>query len=592
MAKPDKINFILDGQVSNNPREFEEIGIRADWTTESSEAELNVDSLSFVNDENTFLRNWIMQGLSGGVGIYEGVPIEIEVSDTDNSKSVFKGYVDLTTATFKGEKELSADVKKLKGNTWIEEVANPLSFASLYDQGFITDAMTVYVPTLRNYVPDGVELSILSITLFIMGKELYELIRTLSNRIGELIATFTPDVVVGTAAEVAKPGSIAKEILAAIFELAYAIVIVIAIIKLIKEIINQLYPPVRYQAGILVKDLVSAACDKLNMSFSSTIFDNAPFNNMVFLGFKDTKGNKTRTGGQSYPTAQDQVYTFGDLIRVLQSMFNAKYKITDNVFYLERRDFWQSQSAYQLPDVLSNFDERYDEFTYNANDIQSNYLISFTTDYQDQNTLDNFSGTNYQIITSANTVNDVDYVNIKNLTQVRLPISRGIRKSELTGFEKFLRGLLQFVDLLTGVFGQGSNFASKVQGRIGSLNLSQELIGNNKFLIMQGGKISSQNETVLSAKYLWENYHYIESFAEINGTHNQYKEYSDVRIPFSFNDFISLIGNNFFTTSNGQEGEIRTLDWVADENSAVVSYRIKEKFTNNLKLEFIEGGNS
>jgi len=273
-------------------------------------------------------------------------------------------------------------------------------------------------------------------------------------------------------------------------------------------------------------------------------------------------------------------------------MFNAKYKITDNVFYLERRDFWKSNSSYQLQDVLSNFDERYDEFNYNANDIQSNYLISFTTDYQDQNTLDNFRGTNYQIITSANTVNNADYVNIKNLTQVRLPISRGIRKDSLNGFEKFLRGLLQFVDLLTGVFGQGTNFSSKVQGRIGSLNLSDELIGNNKFLIMQGGKISSQNANILSAKYLWENYHYIESFAEINDTHNQYKEYSDVRIPFSFNDFISLIGNNFFTTSKGEEGEIRTLDWIADENSAVISYRIKEKFTNNLKLEFIEGANS
>lgn len=585
MAKPDKINFILDGQVSNNPREFAELGIKADWQGKNAEeAEISINTLSFVNSESTYLRDWIREGLTGGVGIYEGVPFDIEVQDSDNSKQVFNGFVDLTTAIFKGEKETQASVKKRQGKTWIEEVANPISFQSLDWSGY----NTVYVQTVRNYVPDGVEVSIISLSLFMMVKELVEAIKTISNRVGDLIATFTPDIVI-PAVEVAKPGAIAKSILAGIFELAYIIGIVIGIIQLVRELINQLYPPLRYQPALLVKDLFTNALSKVGMTFESSIFDSAPFNNMAYLPFKDDKGKLSKKGGVPYPTAQDSIYTLGDLIRVCQDMFNAKFKIQNGVFKLERRDYWENEASYTLPAVLSNQDERYDEYTYNAQDIQSNYLISFTTDYQDQNTLDNFVGTNYQIITSANTINDSSLVNIKNLTEVRLPISRGTRKNELTGFEKVIRGFLKFVDLLTGIFGKGTNFAKVVENRIGSLMLSNELIGNGKFLIMQGNKLSAQNENIIRAKYLWDNYHFIESFAEINGTHNQYRVYTDVRIPFSFVDFITLSDNNFFTTDLGEDGELLTLDWISDQNSATVSFRIKEKFTNNLKLEFVEG---
>jgi len=310
---------------------------------------------------------------------------------------------------------------------------------------------------------------------------------------------------------------------------------------------------------------------------------------MVYLPFKDDKGSKSKSGGTPYPTAQDSIYTLGDLIRLCQDMFNAKFRINNGVFRLERRDYWNNQASYTLPDVLSNQDERYDEFRYNADEIQSNYLISFSTDYQDQNTLDKFKGTNYQIITSANTVNDKRLVNIKNLTEIRLSPSRGVRKEELNGFEKVLRGFLRFVDRLTGIFGKGTNFASIVENRIGSLQLSSDFNGNGKLLIMQGSKLSSTNDEVIRAKYLWDNYHFIESFAEINGEHNQYRLYNDVRIPFSFMDFITVSNNNFFVTADGENGELLTLDWIADENAATVSYRIKEKYTNNLKVEFVEG---
>lgn len=586
MAKPDKIDFILDGQQSNNPREFAEIAVKADWSGQiAEEGEVSIENLSFVNNEADYLKDWIANGLNGGVGIFEGVPFDINVSDSENSRRVFKGYIDLTTAIIKGEKEVQASVKKLQGDKWLNEVANPLSFQSLD----FSSVNTVYVQCIRNYVPDGVEIAVISLSLFMMVKELVEAIKTISNRIGELIATFTPDVVVGTAVEVAKPGAIAKSILAGIFELAYIVAIVIGIVELVKQLINQLYPPLRYQAALKVSDLFQVALAKVDLAFESSIFESEPFSNMVYLPFKDTRGSKTKSGGVPYPTAQDSIYTLGDLIRLTQDMFNAKFKIENGVFRIERRDYWENQSTYTLPDVLSNQDERYDEFRYNADEIQSNYLISFSTDYQDQNTLDQFLGTNYQIITSANTINNPKLVNIKNLKEVRLSPSRGIRKNELTVFEKILRGFLKFVDTLTGIFGKGTNFASTVENRIGSLQLSNELIGNGKLLIMQGNKLSAQNFEIIRAKYLWDNYHFIESFADWFGVHNQYKIYEDVRIPFSFVDFVNVSGNNFFTTADGNRGELLKLDWIADENSATVSYRIKHKYTNNLKLEFVEG---
>ena len=121
-------------------------------------------------------------------------------------------------------------------------------------------------------------------------------------------------------------------------------------------------------------------------------------------------------------------------------------------------------------------------------------------------------------------VND-KFVNIKNLAQISIPFALGKEKTGLTAVEEVMKTLGQIVDNLTGIFGGGTNFANQVEERIGSLLLSSHFITIGKVVVMSGRKLANNQRQLLDTKLLWDKYHYINSFAEYQGVHNQYYRY-------------------------------------------------------------------
>ena len=104
---------------------------------------------------------------------------------------------------------------------------------------------------------------------------------------------------------------------------------------------------------------------------------------------------------------------------------------------------------------------------------------------------------------------------------------------------------------------------------------------------MGASNLAVGQRTIMSAENLWNNYHAIESFVPINGKHNQQVIYSEVKIPFCFEDFVSLADNNYVQTKDGESAEISTLVWQVENDSAVVTYKVNRLYDNNLKLKTI-----
>lgn len=582
-----QITHLINGNNFGVPRNWQGIEITVDWLLKKESGTINVSDLEFVGDANAYLQERILDGLNGGVGIFEGVPYQIKIGDPDDPVFTFDGYLDLTDeAILIGGEEITLTLKKSMTDDWLADVADGFSFAYLYDQGVIVDGDFVDVPYVINYIPDGTQLILLSMSIYMMTKELIENVQNLAETIADVTDASTPviGVSVGLGAGVVTAWDLGNFILLtlkALARIAYIIAMTIAIINLIESVFEQLLPKKRYHLGMTFRRMFERSCEHLGMSFQSTIDEL----DWVHIPRKTAKGGES--GETGFPSNSEPIYTFGDYIRTMKEMFNADYRITNNTFIFERKDQFEFPSSYQVPGFFNNQERLLNEVKFNTDEMISNYNIYWSLDIQDQNTLENSNGRVFQAVTSpVSSIND-DLVGIKNLAEIALPFSLGVEKRGLTTVEEIAKVLGGIVDGITGIFGGGTNFKGQIESRIGSLLLSSHFTTSGKVVKMSGSKLANDQRTELDARVLWDRFHYINSFAEYQGNHNQWWRYEGKSVPMTFEEFEILLYNNKSTDSEGNEYLIENIVYIPERSVATIDYRIKRKYTNNLKIEFL-----
>lgn len=581
------IRHYINGQDLGEPRNWQDLEITVDWLNVNDSGSINISDLSFVREANDYLQKRIMNGLNGGVGVFEGEPYEIILGELNNPKFKFNGYLDFTEElTSIGGQEIICSLKKEKGEDWLNDVADSFSFASLYDENIITDSDFVKVPYVINFVPDNLHLVMLSMSIYMMGKEIIENVQSLAESIADLVDAATPVIGVGAGvgAVAVTAWDIGNFILAAlktVARIAYLIAMVIAIKELINSLFEQLLPEKRFHLGMTFRKILEKGCEKLGLSFSSSISELS----WVHIPSKSQRGGDQNEVG--YPSNNGSIYLFGDAIRILKEKFNADFLIKDGVFLFERRDFFEYNSNYQIPSYFNNQELVHQQFKLNTDEIIANYNILWQLDTQDQNTLIDDSGRVFQAITEPVIKSNSSLVNIKNITQISLPFSMGKEKKELTDIEKIAKTLGSIVDGLTSVFGGGTNFSSKIRERTGSLLLSSHYLTIGKVVAMSGQKLSKGQRDILSTTSLFNKYHFINSFAEINGRHNQYFRYLEQEVPMTLDEFSSLLGNNRTTDESSNGIMIERVVYSPYKNKATLDYRVNKKYTNNLKIKFV-----
>ena len=575
-----------------NPRDFDQAKITMDWAGKKEAANITVSSITLVAEEGKALRDRILSGLSGGVGFFEGEPYRIEIGPL-NTQTSFDGYLDFSAGVnFVDACEVECTLKREQGSDWLNEVANGFSYRYLQDQGIITDVDFVSVPMVINYIPDGAQLLILSISTFIMTKELVESIQAIADRIADLVDAATPVVTVPPGIDV---GNIIMAALKLVAQIAYTVAIVVALVKLTESIIEQLLPPKRYHKGMTVKSLFVKACQYLNLTLESTLLDdiNKGGNKWVLLPSKNHRGGEKPTGADAswretgVPSQQDATDTFAGVIRTFKEMFNADFQLKDGVFIFERRDFFVKSTGYVIPDTFIDQEKLIDSNTFNTDELKSSYNINWSFDSQDLNTLDNQNGRVFQAVLSPKVTNNPKLTTLTGLQEVGIPITMGLRKDKLTVIEEIVKALVTVVDSLTGQLGQPQSLSSQITNRIGALHSSSHFLSSPKMVVMAGSNLQLDQRNIISAGNLWNNYHYINSFKQINGKHNQYWIYREQKIPFCFEDFVNLLDSNQVETVQGEPAEIESLEWDIWNNFATINYRVNRLYDDNFNITFL-----
>lgn len=452
------IQFYLNDVAVDAPANWQSLLIELNFDSDAPDARVTINDWEWIRENSDTINSWIADGLTGGVGIFEGIPFRIELGKSGTIEQLYNGYLDLSTSQIECN-QVTATAKERLGIDYINDIADSFSFeylntkAKLGSNGQTMLPFTdryVYVPYVISTVPSAQEAILAAVSLITLLIELQNALSSLLKHISG-IATFSW-----------------SDLFKIVIHVAYIAFLFATIIRVIQDLFNAIIQPVKFHAGMKIKDLCEIGSDWMGFDFASeTILELEEFADLVLLpqkynmpinedidfiqGFTDVSSiSQTATGSNQIGQNEENGYyngTFGQLLRDLKTMFNAKVIIQESstgdrpTLRLERIDYSTSENLYNLPPIDNN-----DAYRFNVNDFNANYLVEFSLDSAEKNTFLDYRGTVYQSTAKPITVDNSDLVIMKGLNSVAIPYALGKRKETLTVPEKILLPIINEIE--------------------------------------------------------------------------------------------------------------------------------------------------
>lgn len=583
LSKNTEIKLDLNGQPFEGLIELNDVKIVAEYTDDNIQPSLEIENLTFTDEGRVKINEHIENGLTGGVGIFEGLPFDFTLFNNEPVQKTFKSFIDYTN----GYRDLLQDGKVDVSTMPDDGVGNffdqlgVLTFGLLESEGIIKKSDSENVSYVVEKKFNLIEILTTSILLYMMIKELVESIERTANAIADVVS-------LSLASLVAAPAAAILAVFKAIIAAAYTAIMIIAIINLGRTLINSLVPPARIHKVISVRRLLERACEKLGytldapideLNFLSYLPSNPRMDDKTLFGFID-KPHGTPTG---VPNSLDGGwYNCAEAFQRVKDIFRAKIAIVNKVVIIRPKidPFWQQQSSYVMPSVELQQKE------FNTDELKASRILSFEVDLNDDWTIDNKVGRAFEIHTEPKTIINKNAVLLKGLEDLNFRACIGTRKDKLNAIENLLAAVGGFIDGLTNVFGSGTNFAGQVKGKVGVLKQSNNWHSIPKLLYLKNNRIPTNARDLFSAELLYFKYHKESSFVLDSGI-GQKVVYNGVRVGFGFEDYKILLENSFFKF-RGQDAKITRFEWTLGQDFAIVNFWIRSKYTDNLKETYID----
>ena len=563
MGQPYFVQYRLGGNLIDNPTERQDTSIQVQFD-EGTQGSIETSQLTFVNEAYTIIKETVESGL-----ITEGLPLTITIQEGEESTEVFNGYLDFSTLEdlTGSEPKFLASIVEQNGLTNLSESLEGITFALLEAKGFITSSDYQEVKYLIEKQVALLEQAFLALSVFLMIKEIAEASFRLSQQIAIISAIVTTPIS-------GQVGALIYAVASALFEIAYIVIMGAALLDLIQQFIENLISFEREFQGIKYKTALEKIFSYLGYTFVSPIPE---IDNYVYLPSK-AEGRADK----GIPFDSDFGFVANEFVSMVLDMFRAEIFVVNNEVQLRTKKdpFFQSQSTFQLPDVLEQ------PFSLNINEIKESRFISFQDDISDAYTVSNWKGTSFVVTTLPITQNIPKNNLIKGLEETRFPVALGNRKEELSILEEALNTFFEAANFALSALG-ASNITNTIQARKGMLIISQPFFNVPKVLNMQGNRLAQNSREGLSARYLWENYLNYDSFIEDNFK-RQRKVFEGIEIPFSYSDYKKVKENSYFITPNGKRGKFTSLEWIIEADRAEASFWVEDVYTRNLQEETTE----
>ena len=582
MAQFDNVKFELLGE-SEGVRDWQGLQILATFDNDNTQPNITTSELTFSLN----MGKKIIDHIDNGAGVFQGIPFQMLLNSP--STDVFKGILDLADdiEVNREKKEVKAKLVKLDGLNNFANISEGITMGLLESEGKFTASDYVDIPYIKETEFDYLATAMLIISIFQIQQQLAELVKDAldisTDGIGETAGSLSTGAVGGAYITVFK----------GLAQLAYFGTMFFLLIKMVQDLIDLLLPIPKKHRGIKLKRILEVGCEFAGYEFvpSSMIPE---LEDLYILPRKTEEGRRNIPSGENgLPVSGGPLYTLGKCIGLVKDLFNAKVKIVDNKVYIEplkNRGFWELESTYEMPPIKVDIDK------YNTNELVGTKVISFSIDNNNYWDLEDYQGTSYEIKTLPKALTGEDYRNvlIKGVSELTFPVALGTRKKEGSILERTFAFFAEVADQLSLIFKSNNDFYGTVQAESKDrlLRMSTDLVNIPKVLrLTQELKLSNKYRDNWSAKYLYQQYHYVNSFVKetVNPIqYNQYKVYQKIKMNASFEDFLKIINNNKAVDADGNTVIFDSILYNFGGGYWEADYRVQFEYTDNLRETYTE----
>ena len=542
--------------------------VEASFGVENVQPSIDPLRFTFPNKSAEIIRNYINDG-----NILKAMPFSAEVVGSAGILQILDGVLDLNDEFENiSPVEVSAKVKFKESLLTLEERISSINLDLLYNKKAITDSDFIDVKYVVEKPINIAEIAVISVTLYLMIKELTESVEKIGDDTN-LIITFLQGN---------PPGNVltsANYLIASVaIRLAYTTVMLATIIDLMIDLLENFISPVRSIKSLNYKNILQKGFQYMGYGFETDIPELDYYTYVPSI-----KGKPNENG---LPNPQDYGYHFGEMVALIRSQFNAKIAIVDNIvqFRSENSSYWDKNSTYTMPDVLL---EENNPKGYNTDELVRSRIYKYQLDDLDNWTLDNFKGTTYTVITDHTDQVDDSLNLLTGFEYKNFNVCLGNQKNGLNLLEKGLRTLAKSADIVLSAFNSSKSFVDKVDNRVGMLKVSHEETSKPKCIYYSGGSIPNNHRDITSAKYLYDNYLNYDSFVS-NNFKRQRVIYEGVEFGFGLSDFQKTIKNSYFYTNSGKKGKFINIKWDWNSDTVIADFYIEEVYTKKIKEISIE----
>lgn len=556
------MRHFLNG-VEVTPRNILSIGVESTFTDRPEWLEVDVDKLILPREAVSIIQQHL-----GTYGPFEGIPYTMVMEGGET----LEYYVDLQEDALYRDFEIEVKIKRRGGKDNFFDRAEGTTWELMAAKGVNFEPIDIpYVIIIDDPAPALIGLGV---AIYSISKDVIAQTEALSQTFTNLIDTLPPLP--------ANLGQVTTLVIKFVLQAAILALTLVALLKMVQQFFEILFPKIRYLQGHKVKRLLELGCQFLGYQFQSTLLDE--ISGLTICPVPLVKGkesfwdrlqndlNFAYTKG--YPTASDTTPTLESLLTAMEDTFYARTRVRNGVVYLEKRYYWQDLSSQSVLPALNLQDDRQTEFRYNTEDIWRRVYVHYATDFSDLNTLDFFDPTDAEYSTEPVNVGNADLVTIKGLNDVSIPFALAVRKNKLNYLERFARDFFEFIDFVTNAFGGGTNYSAQIQNRVGVMQLTQQFFSVSKLMYTIGGKQPSTYAEIIKASAIYNNYHRVNEIAV-----NDYKIFSDVPVRMTPQEFVTLLDNNYVEIG-GLVCEILSIKYNDENSLATISYRQPDDWAN------------
>lgn len=591
-----EVNFNINGIDVPPPIQWQDIKLIAAWINtngiDGASPSITGDSLNWEREAAEEIQRHLSAGVTGGAGIFQNPSLKITASDSTGVNEVFNGHIDFNKGLrILRENRVECGITKPEDWDVVGEKLRAITYSLLKEKGEITAAD--YTEVKYVVLKDGDELNLLwlVLSLYFLSTQIVDSLERVQQQTARTVYAIFLASVGAAGASIA---TIAYNVVLLLLSLAYVAAIILAILKLINEVIGYIIPVPRIYKGMTLRKMLEKPLAHIGLALSSNIPE---LDKVVYLpsrtalsepGIDDKDGflGLARNRG-GIPKVGDYGYSCAELFTLCMDMFNVFVKVDKGVcyFYPEGDAFWDKAGVYNLPDVLL---EQPNNKRYNLEDVKNTQLFSFRTDPTDSWTVKEFTGTNIEIVTESSVNIPLPSRTLKGFYEKRFPVALAVRRKKFGRYEEQLVARLKDIDnAIKKLTGKKSNFASVIENSLNKMVTANKQWNVPKLVYQpNSGGIPYNYRDKFSARSLYNNYWICRSFAAPHI--GQKILYDNVKIPFTLSDWNLLTTNAYFKLSDGRTGKFTSLEWVMGQNYAIASFWIREIYVKTVKETMIE----